>query len=102
MPDYTVASLISTSEYAYNFYSFSVKPWSYFEDLQLSEMIYGYANRSSNYYRHMMIDLGQDKEYTITVNPHQGDPDLYIMVSSSDRQPSSTMFDYQSEESGVK
>jgi hypothetical protein len=89
MPDFSLASLISLSKYEYEFAPITVKPIGQHQDIQLSQEMWGYANYATNYYRHFIIDNDDDATYKISVDPYQGNPNLYVQVGSFTKTPSS-------------
>ena len=64
-----------------------------FVDLYCNETYYGFANGSSVFYRHFLID--SISTLNITVTPIIGAPDLVISTSNGPAWPSSQPGDYQ-------
>jgi hypothetical protein len=91
-PDFALYDLISKREYIFKFIAFSQintgPEAGKFIDLHCGDMQIGYANGSSNFYRHYLID--KNSTVNITVDALQGNPILLVKFSSTPAFPVSS------------
>jgi hypothetical protein len=87
-PDFQLQDLISQRQYIFNFFVFSQHMSSQIYDVPLNKVLLGYANSSSVFYRHFILDnLGT---YNFTVIPIIGAPKLLLKLSDFDIYPVSS------------
>jgi hypothetical protein len=96
-PDFALYDLISQRQYIFNFLGFSQRGTSRengrFTEIHCGETpIYGYANASSNFYRHYLID--KNATVSVKLTPLIGNPTLVILVSNDPSYPDSQPGDY--------
>jgi hypothetical protein len=97
-PNFALYDLISQRQYIFYFFAFSqvltTEENGLVVDLYCGQTIYGYANSSSVFYRHFMID--NNSTLNITVNPVSGSiPKLVITTANEAIWPSSEAGNYQ-------
>jgi hypothetical protein len=86
-PDFQLQDLISKRQYIFNFYIFSQIQPNRMVDIQLNEKKFGYANSSSVYYRHFIIE--NNATYNFSVIPIIGNPAILLKLSNSEVYPNS-------------
>ena len=83
-PDFALYDLISKREYIFNFVAFAqafTGPTSNrLIDLQIGDAQYGFANSSSNFYRHFLID--KNSTLNVTIEPLIGNPVILVKFSN--------------------
>jgi hypothetical protein len=90
-PDFALYDLISQRQYIFNFYAISQLPNTMHIDLHHNETVFGYANASTVYYRHYMLE--RNATYNLTVIPIIGNPAVYIKVDNIVNFPRSSNID---------
>lgn len=90
-PDFALYDLISNRQYIFDFYAFSMPLTTpnggRFIDIYYNESQMGYANGSSNFYRHYLID--RNATVTVLVEPIIGNPAILAKVSTDPSYPHS-------------
>ena len=90
-PDFALYDMISQRQYIFDFYAFSqpsTGPTAQrFIDLQCGESLLNYANGTSNYYRHYLID--QNATLNLTVQVVMGNPSIVLKLAKAPQYPTS-------------
>ena len=91
-PDFALYDLISKREYIFNFVAFaqafSGPNSNRVIDLQIGDSQYGFANSSSNFYRHFLID--KNSTLNVTIEPLIGNPVILVKFSNVPEFPVSS------------